>query len=70
MPAISFSMIKNIPFKYLKVNTQQNIAETLNVMDNHIQSLLASYKKELKILEELKKSILEKAFKRELTSAA
>ncbi|MDC6480770.1 hypothetical protein PQY70_02535 [Flavobacteriaceae bacterium] len=37
-------------------------------MDNHIQSLLTSYEEELKNLEELKESILQKAFSGELTN--
>ena len=36
-------------------------------MDNHIQSVLLVYEEELKNLEELKKSILQKAFSGELT---
>jgi type I restriction enzyme, S subunit len=42
--------------------------ETLDILDNHIQSLLLSYEEELENLEELKKSILQKAFSGELTN--
>ena len=37
------------------------MVETIDIIDNHIQSLLTSYEEELKNLEELKKSILQKA---------
>ncbi len=47
---------------------QQQIVEILDVLDNHIQSVLLAYAEELKNLEELKKSILQKAFSGELTN--
>ena len=42
--------------------------KNLDALDNHIQSLLLSYNEELNNLEELKKSILQKAFTGELTN--
>ena len=56
--------IINVP----SLTKQKEIVETLDIVDNHIQSLLASYEEELKNLEELKKSILQKAFSGELTN--
>ena len=50
------------------ISKQKEIVETLDIMYNHIQSLLPSYEEELKNLEELKKSILRKAFSGELTN--
>ena len=47
---------------------QKEIIEVIEILDNHIQSLLVSYEEELKNLEELKKSILQKAFSGELTN--
>ena len=47
---------------------QKEIIEVIEILDNHIQSLLTSYEEELKNLEELKKSILQKAFSGELTN--
>ena len=47
---------------------QKEIIEVIEILDNHIQSLLSLYEEELKNLEELKKSILQKAFSGELTN--
>ncbi len=47
---------------------QKEIIEVIEILDNHTQSLLTSYEEELKNLEELKKSILQKAFNGELTN--
>ena len=47
---------------------QEKIVETLDILDNHVQSVLLIYEEELKNLEELKKSILQKAFNGELTN--
>jgi len=58
------SFVISYPFDKQK---QKEIVETLDIIDNHIKSLLASYEQELKNLEELKKSILQKAFSGELT---
>lgn len=56
--------IINVP----SLTKQKEIVKTLDIMDNHIQSLLTSYEEELKNLAELKKSILQKAFSGELTN--
>ncbi|MDC0559847.1 restriction endonuclease subunit S, partial [Flavobacteriaceae bacterium] len=67
-------IINKSKWSNLKINLPQNIikqkeiVESLDIMDNHVQSLLMSYKEELKNLEELKKSILQKAFAGELTN--
>ena len=50
------------------IKIQKEIVETLDIVDNHVQSLILSYEEELKNLEELKKSILQKAFSGELTN--
>ena len=52
------------------IELQKQKVETLDNLNTYVQSIISSYMKELINLEELKKSILEKAFKGELTSAA
>ena len=52
------------------LSDQKQIVETLDNLNNQVQSIISTYMKELINQEELKKSILEKAFKGELTSAA
>ena len=59
------SFVISYPFDKQK---QKEIIETLDIVDNHIQSVLLAYDEELKNLEELKKSILQKAFSGELTN--
>ena len=67
-------IINKSKWSNLKINLPQNIikqkeiVECLDIMNNHVQSLLMSYKEELENLEELKKSILQKAFAGELTN--
>ncbi len=65
---ITKNNVRNIIVLYPPITKQKEIVETLNIMDNHIQSVLLVYEEELKNLEELKKSILQKAFSGELTN--
>ena len=67
-PNISQQKIKEVLVPTPSFKIQKEIVETLDILDNHIQSLLTSYEEELKNLEELKKSILQKAFSGELTN--
>jgi len=67
-PNLSTEQIKNFEIPIPPLAEQKEIVETLDIVDNHIQSLLVSYEEELKNLEELKKSILQKAFSGELTN--
>ena len=69
-PNISQQKIKEVLIPILSVSEQKKIVEKLDLINNDVQLLLLNFKKRLKSLEELKKSILEKAFKGELTSAA
>ena len=64
---ITKNNVRNIIVLYPPITKQKEIVETLNIMDNHIQSVLLVYEEELKNPEELKKSILQKAFSGELT---
>jgi type I restriction enzyme, S subunit len=68
-PAVSDNDVKksilSIPSKK---SIKTEMIKNLDALDNHIQSLLLSYNEELNNLEELKKSILQKAFSGELTN--
>ena len=62
-------LIRSIKISFPKsIEKQKEIIDVIEILDNHIQSLLVSYEEELKNLEELKKSILQKAFSGELTN--
>ena len=67
-PSLVKSDLYEIIMPIPPIEKQKEITETLDILDNHIQSLLVSYEEELKNLEELKKSILQKAFEGELTN--
>lgn len=69
MPAISFGMIDKLPFPFPKsLEKQQQIVTQLDQLQEQTNLLVAKYEQKLANLEELKKSILEKAFKGELTN--
>ncbi|NLN25741.1 MAG: hypothetical protein GX163_08875 [Bacteroidetes bacterium] len=68
MPAISFGLIKEIPFPLPNLEEQQTIVSQLDALRAETQKLEAVYQKKIADLEELKKSILQKAFKGELRS--
>ena len=65
---LSLTFFKNLIISVPNIKKQKEIVEKIDILDNHIQSLLSSYEEELKNLEELKKSILQKAFSGELTN--
>lgn len=66
MPAISFGLIKEIPFPLPSIQRQQSIVQKLDALRAETQKLEAIYQKKLDNLDELKKSILRKAFNGEL----
>tara|TARA_R110001583_G_C5664919_1_gene409980 strand:- start:4568 stop:5764 length:1197 start_codon:yes stop_codon:yes gene_type:complete len=66
MPAISFGLIKEIPFPFPNLEEQQIIIRKLSAVQSETQKLEAMYQKKINDLEELKKSILQKAFAGEL----
>lgn len=68
MPRANMNLVKSFKIPVPPIQKQKEIVEALDILDNHIQSLLVSYEEELKNLEELKKSILQKAFSGELTN--
>jgi len=67
MPAISFSLIEGIPFPLPPLKEQQTIVRQLDALRAETQKLEAIYQKKIDNLEELKKSILQKAFSGELS---
>ena len=67
-PKLNQTKLNSILVPYPKLSKQKEIVETLDILDNHIQSILLAYKEELNNLEELKKSILQKAFSGELNN--
>ncbi|HUN03223.1 MAG TPA: restriction endonuclease subunit S [Niabella sp.] len=68
MPAISFGLIKDIPFPIISLKEQETIVQKLNALSAETTKLEAIYQKKLEDLEELKKSILQKAFSGELNT--
>lgn len=50
------------------ISEQEDIIKELSILKKHSDTLILTYKEELKNLEELKKSILQKAFTGELTN--
>ena len=70
MPAISFGLIKDIPFPIISINEQQTIVQKLDALSAETKKLEAIYKQKINDLEELKKSVLQKAFSGELKTNA
>lgn len=67
IPQLTIPMVKNRLISYPKLTkTQQKIVEQLDQLSAQTELLQEKYKQKLANLEELKKSILEKAFKGEL----
>ena len=67
MPAISFSMITEIPFPITSIENQANISHKIILIEEEIDKILELYQQKLKNLEDLKKSLLEQAFAGTLT---
>jgi len=66
MPAISFGLINDIKFPILLLAEQRAIVGRLEALSAETKKLEAIYQQKLTNLEELKKSVLQKAFKGEL----
>ncbi|MFH0735442.1 MAG: restriction endonuclease subunit S [bacterium] len=65
-PNLSINDLKNMLIPFPSINVQLYMVNRLDKMRNETKKLEEIYKKEIEDLEELKKSILEKAFKGEL----
>jgi type I restriction enzyme S subunit len=66
MPAISFGLIEDITFPLPPIKAQQTIVRQVDALRTETQKLEAGYQKKIDDFEELKKSILQKAFAGEL----
>lgn len=64
---LSLEKIKNIPIFLPPLKTQKSIVKKLDILSSQTKKIEAIYQKKLEDLEELKKSILQKAFSGELT---
>ena len=68
MPAISFGLIKDIPFPIISINEQQTIVQKLEALSAETKKLESIYQQKINDLEELKKSVLQKAFAGQLSN--
>jgi type I restriction enzyme S subunit len=66
MPAISFGLIKDIPIPVMPLPEQRAIVTKLDALSEQTKKLEAIYQQKLADLEELKKSVLQKAFAGEI----
>jgi type I restriction enzyme S subunit len=69
-PFLNMTQIKTFPFPLPPIEEQSEIVLMLERLSTEIQQVEAIYEKKLLALDELKKSILQKAFNGELTAAA
>jgi type I restriction enzyme S subunit len=67
-PKLNQTMLNKIPIPFPKLKAQQAIVQKLDALSAEIKKLEAIYQQKIKDLEELKKSILQKAFAGELRS--
>ncbi len=68
MPAISFGMIREIPIPVMSLKEQHSLVTKHDAILSETKKLETIYQQKLNDLEELKKSILQKAFNGELTA--
>lgn len=69
MPALNFGQLKTVMVNFPSLSAQHTIVRQLDALRAETQRLEALYQKKLTDLDELKKSILQKAFAGELTTA-
>ena len=67
-PNINTAYLNNFPISIPSVNVQKTIIYQIEILNSEIEKLKKDYKQKLNNLEELKKSILQKAFTGELTN--
>jgi len=65
---VSLKTLRNLKIPRVPYNIQLEMVETLNSISNGVSELLVSYQQKARDLDELKKSILQKAFNGELTA--
>lgn len=66
MPALNFGQLKTVSISYPSIKAQQTIVQKLDSLSAETKKLEAIYQQKIKDLEELKKSVLQKAFSGEL----
>jgi type I restriction enzyme S subunit len=66
MPALNFGQLKTVSICYPSIKAQQSIVQKLDALSAETKKLEAIYQTKIKDLEELKKSVLQKAFSGEL----
>ncbi len=69
VPNLNVNVVREFPVTYPSLSKQKKIVNTIDKLKSQTRSLESNYQKELEALDELKKSILQKAFKGELTEA-
>ena len=67
MAGLNMGIIKELPLDLPSVELQREIVSQVVVLRENTDRLLLSYNKKLTSLDELKKSLLQKAFSGELT---
>jgi type I restriction enzyme, S subunit len=65
-PKLNQKMLNSIPVPFPTMDTQGSVVAKLNILKSQTQSLQTTYQQEMDALDELKKSILQKAFNGEL----
>jgi type I restriction enzyme S subunit len=66
MPALNFGQLKTVAINFPSLKEQNKIVEKLDVLSTETKKLEAIYQQKINDLEELKKSVLQKAFSGEL----
>jgi type I restriction enzyme S subunit len=66
IPQLTVPMIKGYPISFPPLNEQKNIVQKLDALSEETKKLEAIYHQKINDLEELKKSVLQKAFSGEL----
>ena len=69
-PRVNLSDVRNIIIKLPSLKEQENIVQKLNALSTETKKLEAIYQQKINDLEELKKSVLQKAFSGELKTNA
>jgi type I restriction enzyme S subunit len=69
MPALNFGQLKTVVINYPSLKEQNKIVQKLNILSTDTQKLETIYQRKINDLEELKKSVLHKAFSGELKTA-
>lgn len=69
-PNLSITDLKKMPVPTTSISKQKEISQQIEGLSERSNSLIEAYAKKLESMEELKKSLLQKAFAGELTSAS